>query len=256
MAIDLQRLQTEVRTHLPSVIGRTVKRGKTLVDSARTKGDDVWCPVCERGFSRFLPFAGRVDASCPGCRALERHRMIWLLIKEELVAPDRALRMLHIAPEIQLETRLRSLEKVDYLSGDLYPTRAMAQVDITDIDFPDGTFDAILCSHVLEHVPDDRRAMRELRRVLKPDGWAILDSPVDWDRPTTYEDPSIVSPRDRRRHFGQWDHVRWYGADYPSILESQGWTVELRRAESSEAERVRLGLPETPVVLCRRGSAG
>lgn len=114
-----------------------------------------------------------------------------------------------------------------YISIDLASPVAMMRMDITDLTFPDDSFDCILCYHVLEHIPDDSAAMRELRRVLKPNGWAILQSPVYRNRATTYEDSCIVHPVDRERAFGQSDHVRIYGADYFQRLEDAGFRVRM-----------------------------
>lgn len=157
--------------------------------------------------------------------------------------------MLHVAPEAKLAERLQSAPNLDYLSGDLDPTHAMVQMDLTDIQYPDNTFDAIYCSHVLEHIPDDRRAMRELYRVLKPGGWAIIHAPIQ--RKTTIEDPSITTPQGRLRAYGQSDHVRSYGEDYVDRLRESGFDVTIEKFIDgfSDAEVERLGLhpaPRTP----------
>jgi hypothetical protein len=189
------------------------------------------CPICDSRVRRFLAFGveRRPDARCPVCGSLERHRMAWPFLRQrtDLFEP-RPRRLLHIAPEPVLEAKLRRLAHLDYLSADLSDPRAMVRMDITDIQFPDGSFDVIFCSHVLEHVPDDRAAMREIRRVLKADGWAIIQVPVI-DGPT-YEDLSITDPAERERLFGQSDHVRNYGNDFPDRLKASGFRVEVIRA--------------------------
>ena len=136
------------------------------------------------------------------------------------------LRVLHVAPEDCLQPSLSKLENLDYVSGDMSSKSAMVRMDITDIQFPDNSFDVILCSHVLEHVGDDGRAMRELRRILKPSGWAILQVPVDVSRERTFEDPRVTDSAERERLFGQWDHVRMYGRDYPRRLADAGFDVQ------------------------------
>ncbi len=108
----------------------------------------------------------------------------------------------------------------------------MTRMDVTNIQFPDASFDVILCNHVLEHVGDDRRAMRELYRVLRPGGWAILQVPMDLSRESTFEDPSVTDPRERTRLFGQWDHVRLYGRDYALRLRAAGFNLRLERFAS------------------------
>ncbi len=154
----------------------------------------VRCPLCGKTARRFRPFGGgtvvRPNARCPRCDSLERHRLIWLYLRDEtdLFTPAaEPRRMLHVAPEPVLRERLAGEPLIDYLSADLEPGVADVQMDITAIDFPDDSFDVIYCSHVLEHVPDDALAMRELCRVLRPSGWAILQVPILLAR--TDEDP-------------------------------------------------------------------
>jgi hypothetical protein len=150
---------------------------------------------------------------------------MWLYLLHEtnlLSAPTK--RMLHFAPEPTIAQRLSEHPAIDYLSGDLDPALAMEKVDITDIQYPDDSFDVVCCSHVLEHVPDDRRAIRELFRVLRPGGWAIIQVPI-W-RATTDEDPAVTDPAQRTERFGQFDHARAYGKDdYPSRLAAAGFHV-------------------------------
>jgi SAM-dependent methyltransferase len=150
--------------------------------------------------------------------------------------------LLHLAPEWYLQKYFRRHGTINYLSGDLHSPRAMMRMDITDLGFPDGSFDVILCSHVLEHVTDDKVAMRELFRVLKPGGWGILDVPVDWSRADTFEDWSASTPSERRRVFGQEDHVRIYGRTYPDLLRQVGFQVEVDQYEISAQEVRRFGL--------------
>lgn len=130
----------------------------------------------------------------------------------------------------------------------------MVRMDITDIQYPDDSFDVIYCSHVLEHVQEDVKAMRELRRVLKPDGWAVLLVPITAE--TTYEDPAVVDPRERLEKFGQEDHVRRYGWDYIDRLRSAGFNVEMFRVSdlASDADALRLGLGQAAgeIYCCRK----
>ncbi len=135
----------------------------------------------------------------------------------------RLKRMLHVAPEPQLARLFQRARYIDYLSADLGSPRAMVKMDITNIQYPANHFDVIYCSHVLEHVPNDRQAMREFHRVLKHDGWAVLQVPITAE--TTFEDPSVTDPRERERLFGQHDHVRCYGLDYADRLRSAGFSV-------------------------------
>jgi len=191
----------------------------------------VQCPCCNGHFPRFLPkgIVLRPYAQCPRCGSLERHRLIWLYVlhRTGLCANSMEIRFLHVAPEPVLEAAFRQIPRLQYVSADLDPSRAMVQMDITNIHFEDDRFDAILCSHVLEHIPDDLTAMRELHRILKPGGWAILQVPIDRGRTASFEDPSVRTPEERERVFGQHDHVRIYGLDYRDRLEAAGFCVSV-----------------------------
>ena len=193
------------------------------------RGNRYICPVCQGNFRKLLPYGvrARPNAQCPGCGSLERHRLLWLYLKERTGFFTRNLRVLDVAPMPVLQQRWRKLPNLDYLSVDIASPTAMVQMDITDMKFPEHQFDCILCYHVLEHIPDDRKAMQELFRVLKPGGWAILQSPIDSTRTTTLEDPSISTPEERERAFGQSDHVRVYGLDYKDRLGSAGFIVRV-----------------------------
>lgn len=118
------------------------------------------------------------------------------------------------------------MTNLNYITADLVSPLADVRMDIQDIPYDEGSFDVVICNHVLEHVDDDIVAMREIFRVLKPGGWAILQVPVDWNRDYTYEDASIVTPKEREKHFGQYDHVRFHGTDYPNRLRSAGFIVD------------------------------
>ena len=166
--------------------------------------------------------------------------------------------MLHVAPEPCFEPRLKQRLGEGYLSADLYNPRAMVKMDITEIDFPDEYFDVVYCSDVLEHVEDDRKAMREFLRVLRRDGWAVLLVPVAGDK--TREDPSIVDAAERLRLFGQEDHVRRYGRDYLDRLREEGFRVEVTEVrdlvERSEAVRMGLTAESREIYYCTRGVGG
>lgn len=187
------------------------------------------CPCCKRSYRKFLSAGNkrRPNARCPGCGSLERHRLLWLFLRNATSLFQSPLKVLHIAPEPYLQETLSSLPNLAYVSADLSSAFAMEMADITHIPHRDSAFDVILCSHVLEHVLDDRAAMSELFRVLNPSGWAILQSPVDTNRESTYEDAKITSPQAREMAFGQCDHVRVYGLDYKDRLERAGFAVQL-----------------------------
>lgn len=164
-------------------------------------------------------------------------------------------RVLHVAPEPELERLLRVLYKERYVSLDIDAARADVVADISDIPFGEDEFSLILCAHVLEHVPDDRRAMREFARVLAPDGIAILLVPFSPLLETSFEDPSVTTPEAREEVFGQSDHVRIYGTDYPERLRESGLTVSIllpeALVESREIERYALD-PKEPLFVCQK----
>lgn len=194
-------------------------------------GDRVTCPCCGRASREFVRYRiGRAwDTICPGCGALRRDRLLFLYLSERTNIFRARLRVLHVAPEQRLQQVLRSQSTLDYTSIDLDSPLAMQTMDVTDLRYEDDRFDVILCNHVLEHVADDRKAMREFLRVLRPGGWAILQSPVQHDEEKTLEDPTVVAPRERERLFGQRDHVRRYGRDYAQRLAEAGFTVTVDR---------------------------
>lgn len=188
-------------------------------------GNQVVCPCCGRHFRRFHPSG--IDALCLRCSSVERHRLIWLYLKNRTNFFSDNLKVLHFAPEYIFEKTFRSMPTLSYITADLNPDKAMVEMDIVNIPCEENSFDVILCSHVLEHVIDDGKAMRELFRVLKPGGWTILQSYLDSKRDKTFEDPSVVTPEDRERLFGQYDHVRIYGRDYKDRLEKAGFKVRV-----------------------------
>jgi SAM-dependent methyltransferase len=163
-------------------------------------------------------------------------------------------KVLHVAPERCFEGRLKAALGADYLTTDLLDPHVMERMDITEIRYPDESFDVIYCSHVLEHVPDDRKAMREFRRVLKKSGWAVLLVPITTE--STVEDPSITDPAERLRLFGQDDHVRRYGPDYLDRLREAGFDVRVSAVPdvASREEAIQMGLtpPAGEIYHCRR----
>jgi SAM-dependent methyltransferase len=217
------------------------------------------CPCCGwHGFT-FRPYGQlgwkRDDAMCPWCHSLERHRAVFLMLRddlEDLRSRNGGWRTLHVAPELSLKKWLRSVS-ADYLSIDTDGT-AMAKMDLTALELPDNSRNLVWCSHVLEHVPDDRKAMAEMFRVLEPQGMAVLQVPVDV--PRTDEDPTLTDPAERLRRFQQEDHVRLYGMDVVERLAGAGFDVQVRRVQEMPAELVRRHAlsfrPTNEVFVCRK----
>lgn len=189
-------------------------------------GNSVVCPVCDHSFRKFLPY-GRINprpnALCPSCLSLERHRLIWLYLRDKTKFFDKPLDILHIAPEACFIHRFEKLHGDKYITADIESPLAKVKMDIHQIPFEQNRFDVVLCNHVLEHVNDDLQAMREINRVLRPKGFAILQVPFFNPVPEfTIEDTTITDPRERERQFGQADHVRKYGNDYATRIEVAG----------------------------------
>jgi SAM-dependent methyltransferase len=188
------------------------------------RGDRLECPCCGGRFGSFRPRDGRPEARCPRCDSYERHRVLWLWMQDRGVL-DGPLDVLHIAPERVFEKRLRARPGIRYTAGDLFPSGEQVRVDLTDIPFPDGSFDVVICNHVFDEIPDDRQAFREVHRVLRPGGRLITQTPVHLDRESTFEDPSLP-PDERRRVFQTADDVRMYGRDFVERLSEPGFDVE------------------------------
>jgi SAM-dependent methyltransferase len=167
---------------------------------------------------------------------MDRERLVYLFIQHKTDAFAKQTKVLHVAPEPRLSEILRDQPTIKYLTADLHSGEVMVKMDITTIQFPDEQFDAIICNHVLEHVADDRKAMAELYRVLRPGGWAILQVPIALALDCTYEDFSITAPAAREAAFGQHDHVRIYASDYKDRLKAAGFKVKVFRWTSSVDE--------------------
>ncbi len=190
--------------------------------------DDYYCPICDKSVSRFLPYNNRRNAKCPYCNSLERHRLIWLFFNQRTNLFDDKVKMLHIAPEPIFAEKFLENKNIDYITGDINITNKYVKekIDIQKIQYANDTFDIIYCSHVLEHVPNDLMAMRELRRVLKPEGWAVLQVPINDNLVETLEKDEYNTPELRTKYYGQYDHLRLYGRDYIGKLKSVGFKVE------------------------------
>ena len=214
-------------------------------------GDRYLCPVCGTHLRKFVRYGYKFpvlkekevvgvgecpDGQCPICGALDRVRLLYLYLLHKTDIFHKPQKILHVAPETRIGNRIRRVTGVDYLTADLNPEGVMVKMDIMDIQYPDNSFDVIICNHVLEHVADDQKAMRELCRTLKPGGWAILQVPISLVLTKTYEDSSITTPVGREQAFGQGDHVRIHARDYKDRLEWAGfkvnvyqWTTEIEK---------------------------
>lgn len=186
-------------------------------------------PIDGKTYRKLLPYGykdqQRKNALAPGSLSLERHRLLWLYIKNETDFFVSKKKMLHIAPEQCFVDTFRNQDNLDYTTADIESPLADVLMDVQSIPFEDNTFDAVFCNHVLEHVADDNKAMSELYRILKPGGMGIFQVPQDVSLKTTYEDATITSPEERAKHFGQYDHLRIYGMDFFDKLKNVGFNV-------------------------------
>ena len=211
------------------------------------RGNTYTDPIDGKSYRRFLPYGYakvRENVLAPGTLSLERHRLFWLYLKNETTFFSAPLRVLHFAPEQAFVQKFKKQKNLTYTTTDLNSPIADVKADICDLPFKDNSFDFIICNHVLEHIPDDTKAMQELYRVLAPSGTAIVQVPYDAKREITFEDNTITDQSERTRIFGQYDHIRVYGMDYFKKLSSIGFDVNALDYTSSissdDIERYRL----------------
>lgn len=213
------------------------------------KGTRYTDPISGKSYRKFLPYgysgrAKRKNVLCPGSLSLERHRLLWLYLKNRTDFFTRQANMLHIAPEQCFYKLFRAMKNLTYTTADLNSPIADVSMDLHHPPFDDNQFDIIFCNHVLEHVDDVDVCMRQLYRIMKPGGWGIFQVPLDRSRQTTYEDKSITDPREREIHFWQKDHVRLFGLDYKDKLAAAGFRVKVddyvNQLTPEEVDRYRL----------------
>ena len=229
----IQKIVKWTLNHIPRPILQRVAGWGVPMLGVWYAGKGRKCPICGKQVREFLPYGygvSRRDALCPRCLALERHRLLWLYIERETDLLKGYPTLLHIAPEValkrQFERHYGKEHAESYLTADLESPLAKMHFDVQDIPLEDESIDVVICNHILEHVEDDRKALRELHRILRPGGWGVVLVPQDYERETTFEDDSITSPEERARVFGQYDHRRIYGRDYAERVRECGFEVE------------------------------
>ena len=223
------------------------------------KGNTYTDPIDTKSYKSFLPYGygqQRNNVLAPGTLSLERHRLLWLYLKKETQFFSKPIKLLHFAPEQAFYNRFKKLDNIEYTTTDIESPLADVKADICNLPFEDNTYDVILCNHVLEHIKDDKKAMEELYRVMKPGGWGIFQIPQDIQRATTFEDDSIVDRKERAAIFGQYDHVRVYGLDYFDKLRKIGFEVEeihyaKTNLTSEEVKKYALN-PKEILPVCRK----
>ncbi len=193
------------------------------------KGNTFTDPIDGKSFKSFLPYGygnQRNNVLSPSTLSLERHRLLWLYLQNETDFFSAQKKVLHFAPEQAFYKRFKKMKHLDYVTTDLNSPLADVKADICNLPFNDNEFDFILCNHVLEHIPDDTKAMQELYRVMTKGGMGIFQIPQDLKREKTFEDNTITDKKQRAEIFGQYDHVRVYGRDYFDKLRSIGFKVD------------------------------
>ena len=221
------------------------------------------CPLCGCQRRKFIPYGyvkPRENALCPNCLSLERHRLLWLWLLRESDIGRGAMalpRLLHIAPEVALMRKFRKMyarEKERYVTADLESPLADMHFDVQEIPIEDGAFDCVICNHIMEHVEDDRKALKEIFRILRRGGWGVILSPVELEREKTFEDDSITDREERTRIFGQYDHRRIYGRDYTERLQEAGFEVyDIPYKEAfTAAEQQRYALCDDHLYIVRK----
>jgi len=223
------------------------------------KGTKYTDPIDGKSYRKFLPYGYqkiRKNVLAPGTFSLERHRLFWVYLKNETdFFSATKKKVLHFAPEQAFYNQFKKIKKIDYTTTDLVSPLADVKADICNLPFKDNEFDYIFCNHVLEHIPDDNKAMSELFRVLAPNGIGIFQIPQDLSREFTFEDDSVTDPKERAIIFGQYDHVRVYGRDYFDKLREIGFNVAAidytKKLTKKEIDKYRLAQGEL-IPVCRK----
>lgn len=243
------KIKTFLKKFIPYQVGVKLRGSWQKLMGWYYKGSGFYCPYCKQSFRKLLPGGQhheaieryqiigsgfRKNAVCPRCYSTDRDRLLYAYLDHRRFFESK-LKLLHIAPEGSLRAYIQQNTKIEYITGDkqtkgytdYYYERGITNLDLEQLPFKDESFDTVFCNHVLEHIVDDAQAMREVYRVLRKDGWAILQVPISPILNKTYEDQAIVHPKDREKHFGQFDHVRVYGLDYPQKLRAIGFEVNI-----------------------------
>lgn len=262
----MKRLIKFALNHIPRPVVQRMAGWAVPLMGLLYKGRGRECPVCGSHYRCFMPYGytdagSRENALCPSCLSLERHRLLWMWLERHTDMITSLPVVLHVAPEVCLMRKFRRAYKEcpeRYITADLESPLADLRMDIQAIPLADQSVDVIFCNHILEHVEDDRLAMREMWRVMRRGGWGVLLSPVDLSLDKTFEDDTITDPEERTRIFGQYDHRRNYGRDYADRLREAGFEVEEcdYAAEFGPEEQIRYGLRQEIIYVVRKPSEG
>ena len=211
-------------------------------------GNKVICPCCKSTFREFAIFGNtrRRNSRCPKCESLERHRLLWMYFDHKTSLFKKPLKLLHVAPETVFFKYFKKQKNIDYHPVDIYPhlyPKGTVYFDLLNPDLPDNSFDVIICNHVFQYIEDDKTAIKNIYKLMKPGGWAILQVPIDTTKKVTYEDSSITDPLEREKAFGLKEHVRYYSYDYADKLRDAGFIVKVDdyTAEFTDEENFKYG---------------
>ncbi len=238
-------MNNKIKNIIPRRLGFWLKELKLFFTGLRYAGNKYYCPLCRHGFKTMLPggfdlpvikeleIVGggyRLNNICPRCQSTDRDRLVFLYLKHKTGFFTKPQKVLHVAPEPALYKVFNKTDNLDYTAGTKYQegfyyNDTLPSIDLTALPYGDNQFDFVIANHVLEHIENDHKAMTEIYRVLKPGGQAILQVPLSLKLEQTYEDPSVKTEQEREKHFGQFDHVRLYGRDYPDKLKNAGFKV-------------------------------
>lgn len=244
--------------NIPRSLLQNLSVGVVKIVDPFYRGSRYKCPISGKTYRKFLPYGRlnpRPNALCPDSLSLERHRLLWLYLKEKTNFFTDSLKMLHVAPESCFKEKFQNLPNLNYTTADLESPWADVKMDLHDVPFEANTFDVVMCNHVMEHVYNDIQCMGEIQRILKPGGWAIIQSPQDLSMENTIEDTTITDPKEREKLFRQHDHFRLYGRDYGERLRKAGFEVtEDHYVKNLPSEKVKYySLPEEEIIyFCRK----
>jgi len=238
-------MNSHLKNIIPRKLGYRLKNIRSIIRSYFYRGDNYYCPICQHSFRTMLPggfdlpviaekeIVGggyRQNNICPRCQSTDRDRLVYLYFKEKTTFFTQPQQVLHVAPEPSLFKVFSKLPNLVYYAGTKYQegfyySDELPVIDLRALSYKDNLFDFVIANHVLEHIKEEDKVLHEIFRVLKPGGRAILQVPVANKLNTTFEDPSIQTKSDREKFYGQFDHVRLYGKDYPDRLSAAGFTV-------------------------------
>ncbi len=219
---------------------------------------NVECLICGWKGYKFIPIncGNKIiyeNYLCPNCDSHPRHRLLYLYLKKKLNS-RKNFELLHFSPQKCLKDYISNFSNINYLSSDFKIGKEMVDENIEKLTFKNNSFDVILCIHILEHINNDKKAISELYRILKPDGFAIIDVPINYNLKKTYENTNIILPEDRAIAFGQSDHIRLYGNDFKFLLRKEKFKVKIVHfyKNFNSKEIIYYGFEKNPIYYCTK----